>query len=700
MALVRGFRDSDTILPEDGCRGRSEMTQKPDRRRLDDLGIVIIGAGASALYAFFELRVAGATGVDQQRLLVTSIGLILLISLLTQLLLNQANRAKRELAETNANLEQRVRERTAALAASETRYRTIFENTGAATVIVDRENTILLANSGFVRIAGAPREEIENTKSWLAFLDPLSRRQQETDSGPTLETGSGPGPAGISEAVFIDAGRDRKDLLVTRAPIPDTESCVISFVDISQLKQAQRQIYRQAFHDDLTGLPNRALFMEHVNMAVRRIRRRKDYHFAVIYLDIDRFKLINDSLGHRMGDQMLKAFSARLLQSVRDVDTVARFGGDEFVILLDDVRDNQYAILIAERLHQNLKAPFLLNENQVFAPASMGIVLDTRSYEMAESILRDADLAMYQAKEDSLGHYCVFDKALHEKAVQLLQCETDLRHAIQREEFDIHFQPIVDVQTTAIKGLEALVRWHHPSLGLLYPDAFVSVAEETGLIIPISRWVLRRACLRFQEWQEAAKSNWPFFLCVNISSRHFLRAGLIDDVTTILQETGFAAQRLVLEITETTLMQDAEEAIRSTRDLKELGVRILIDDFGTGYSSLSYLQQIPIDGLKVDREFVSRVQDEADGNRNIVEAIVSLAHRLGLEVIAEGVETASQHALLRQLQCQLAQGYYFSTPLPSEDLDRVAARLAAAAESESEQEYRVATLVTGAPPTS
>jgi diguanylate cyclase (GGDEF)-like protein/PAS domain S-box-containing protein len=636
------------------------MAKKKNKIPLDETGLIIIGTGASILYYYFEKSMAASQNLG----IFFTIGMILLISFFTQLLVNNINRSRSALREANENLEQRVIERTQELRESETKYRTIFENTGAATVIIGKDMTISLANSVFAINSGYSKENLELKKSILDFLDEKSRRKILNEEGILDKIKS-------CECKFINKNCSKKEILITIAPIPGTDQSVASLTDISELKEAERQIYHQAFHDTLTSLPNRALFMEHLNMAMKRGKRREDYHFAVLYLDIDRFKLVNDSLGHSAGDHLLCAFANRLQDSLRDIDTLARLGGDEFIILLEDIEDSSYASKVAERLQQELKRPFMVNGKEVFAPASFGAVLNTKDYDLAADIIRDADAAMYHAKEMGRAQFKIFDKKLHEKVLHLLQRETDLRKAIHKNEFEIHYQPIVILKTASIIGFEALIRWRHPQLGLILPGSFISIAEETGLIIPITRIVVQRACRDLKSWQTQVNDLIKLTMNVNISSKHFLQPSLLNDIEDILNQTGLPPDRLKLEITETVLMEDAEETVRLAHRLKDYGLQIVIDDFGTGYSSLSYLQRLPIDTLKVDRSFVSRIQDHPDGNRNIVEAIISLAHRLGMIVVAEGVETPAQYAILLDMNCQFGQGNLFSKPLPKQEVDRL-----------------------------
>ncbi len=642
------------------------MNKKKRFLNLDNMGLLIIGAGVALFYYYFEKTILAS---ETLAIIITA-GIILLISLCTQLLVNNINRSKEALREANETLEIKVKERTAELRESEMKYRTIFENTGTATIIVESDTTISLANSEFANIAGFEKNEIENIKSWLHFMDEKTQRKIQNDEF-VPEHSEYNQIAPHFECTLIDKNGNHKNMLCALAAIPGSEKGVVSLADITELKQAERQIYHQAFHDTLTSLPNRALFMEHLNMALKRAKRRDDYYFAVLYLDIDRFKLVNDSLGHSVGDRLIGAFANRIQDSLRELDILARFGGDEFVILLEDIENSEYASGVADRLQQELKRPFMIEGKEVFAPASFGVVLNTRDYEDPEDIIRDADAAMYHAKENGKAQYKIFDKTLHKKALHLLERETDLRKAVHRNEFENHYQPIVDLQTASLVGFEALIRWNHPQLGLIYPGSFISIAEETGLIIPITQLIARRACEDLCHWQDQLKDELKLTMNINLSSKHFLSPTLLDDIKEILNQTGMPPQQLKLEITETALMEDADETIRLVHRLKELGLQLVIDDFGTGYSSLSYLQRLPIDTLKVDRSFVSRIQSDPDGNRNIVEAIISLAHRLKMMVVAEGVETEEQFAILLEMNCQFGQGYLFSKPLSKPQADEL-----------------------------
>jgi Amt family ammonium transporter len=666
------------------------MDFKKINAAMDDFALIIIGAGASFIYYIFEIAIHTGQNI---KILIT-IGIILVISIFTQILLNSIKRAQKSLKEVNRTLENKVSERTDELQRSESKYRTIFENTGAAIIIVEEDMKISLANTVFINLSGYEQDEIEGRLPLTKFIGVKSRRKLLEGKSHLGEETDHQFIAKNFECKFFDKNENNKDILITLAKIPGTEKSVVSITDVSELKEAEKQIYHQAFHDSLTNLPNRALFIEHLIMAIKRGKRSKNYYFAVIYLDIDRFKLINDGLGHNIGDKLLVEFANRIQDLLRDIDSLARFGGDEFVILLEDIEDENYAVLVAERLQQSLKSPFEIKGNDIYAPASFGIVLNTKIYDDPEIIIRDADAAMYHAKEKGRSQFKIFDKTLHEKALNLLKIETDLRKALANKEFDLYYQPIVSLDNISVIGFEALIRWNHPTKGLVYPDSFISVAEETGLIIPIGRWVLKKACRDLRRWDEQVKSKLPLFMSVNISSKQFLRPSLMDDVKKILNETGLPPAMLKLEITETALMEDLHETIPLIQRLKDFGVQIVIDDFGTGYSSMSYLQQLPIDTLKVDQSFISRIENSSDHeNKNIVETIITLAHKLDLKVVAEGVETDKQHSVLSQMNCQLAQGYLFSKPLKKEKMDELIKKIELFSKAEPNKRYSLKDLL-------
>lgn len=439
-----------------------------------------------------------------------------------------------------------------------------------------------------------------------------------------------------------------------------------------RMSGSQTDITDGKVSDALTGLPNRLLFMDRLGRAIERGRRQSDHQFTVLFLDLDRFKLVNDSLGHMAGDQLLVAIARRLETCLRGSDscarfaaehTVARLGGDEFTILLEDVGDVSNAVRVADRIQTALQQPFDLDGHEVFTSASIGIATSTTGYDGPEAVLRDADTAMYRAKALGKARCEVFDTEMRDRAVARLRIENDLRRAIERDEFIVHYQPIVTLTDEQLNGFEALVRWRHPERGLVSPAEFIPVAEETGAILPIGWWVLREACRQMRVWQSAFGGGVPLTVSVNLSGKQFLQPDLIEQVERILTETGLPAASVKLEITESMIIESAEAVIGKLLHLKALGVQLAIDDFGTGYSSLSYLHRFPIDSLKIDRSFVNAM---SGGRSEIVRAIVGLAHHLRLDVVAEGVGTSEQLAQLRAVGCQYGQGYYFSRPLDSQ----------------------------------
>jgi diguanylate cyclase (GGDEF)-like protein/PAS domain S-box-containing protein len=444
-----------------------------------------------------------------------------------------------------------------------------------------------------------------------------------------------------------------------------TPNLIFQIQDITIRKQAEEKLHHDAFHDALTGLPNRALFTDHVKLAIARLHRRGDQRFAVLYLDLDRFKVINDSLGHLGGDQLLIGIARRLENCLRPGDTIARIGGDEFTVLLEDIGDGTEVTLVAERIQKELSAPFNLSGREVFTTVSMGIALSSQEYERPEDILRDADTAMYRAKGLGKARHETFDTGMHSQAIKLLQLETDLRRAVERKEFIVVYQPIVSLESEGLRGFEALVRWHHPLRGLISPMEFIPVAEETGMIVQIGEWVLREACREMRRWQEIFPSQPSLFVCVNLSVKQFSQQDLIQKVSAILQETKLSPATLKLEITESAVMENVEIATRMLTELRELGVQLAMDDFGTGYSSLSNLHKFPINTLKIDRSFITHMVENNE-NAEIVRTITGLAQNLGMDVVAEGVETREQLEILRGLGCQFGQGYFFSKPVDSD----------------------------------
>ena len=432
--------------------------------------------------------------------------------------------------------------------------------------------------------------------------------------------------------------------------------------EISKRKRVEEQLLHDAFHDALTGLPNRALFADRLERAIERANRLPDFPFAILLLDLDRFNVINDSLGHTFGDRLLVQIARRLEGLLRAGDTIARLGGDEFVILLEEIKDGQVAPLIAGRVLEALAQPFNVDESEIFISGSIGILLSTVRYAFPADVLRDADLAMYHAKKLGKARFEVFDLSMRQHAIARLELESQLRSALDHGEFQLHYQAIQALQTGHITGFEALLRWMPPGRAPVTPAEFIPVAEETGLIIPIGDWVLREACRQMRAWQDLYPSQPPLAINVNISSRQFTHPALVEQVARILSKTGLEPDSLRLEITESTFMENAELAARILADLQQIGVQFQIDDFGTGYSSLSYLQQFPINTIKIDRTFIGRIGRDGH-NSEIVRTILTLARDLGMGTIAEGIETEDQLAQLKNLDCQLGQGFLIARPM-------------------------------------
>ena len=441
---------------------------------------------------------------------------------------------------------------------------------------------------------------------------------------------------------------------------------------LSDREVREQRLRHESVHDPLTGLPNRTLFMRRLSDATHRARRGQDGLFAVLFLDVDGFKLVNDSMGHHVGDEMLVAIARRLEGCVRGGDIVARLGGDEFAILLERILDVRDAAMVAERVQEALQAPLSIGGYEHATSASIGVALSTGASEQPEYVLRSADIAMYRAKNTGRGRYEMFDRAMHAEALTRLQIETDLRHAFDRDEFFLHYQPIVCLREGRIIGAEALIRWRHFERGVVSPATFIPVAEDTGLVVPLGRWVLREACRQAREWQSRLTAGQQFALSVNLSVREFAQPDLVRTVAAILEETGLAARDLRVEITESAIIGQKHPAIETVEQLRALGVAIHLDDFGTGYSALSYLHRLPLDAVKVDRAFTSSI-DLEERPLHVVKAIISLAHAIGLEVVAEGVTNLRQLELLRDMGCDMAQGFVFSRPCSIDEMDALLA---------------------------
>ena len=450
---------------------------------------------------------------------------------------------------------------------------------------------------------------------------------------------------------------------------------VTGYEDITERRRAEQELHDRyereslsaALQDPLTGLPNRLLLLDLVEQALGRSRRHHDYLFAVVVLNLDRFHLVNDGLGHLMGDQLLIAVSERLEPCFRSVDAFARMSGDEFGILLDDISDISDALRVADRIQQHLAAPFQIGSEEVFTSGRIGIALSATAYTRAEDAIRDATLALHRVESGTAVHHEVFDPVMHRRAHARLQLETDLRWAMKREEFRVFYQPFVSLEDGAIVGVEALLRWEHPHRGLLEPSEFLSVAEETGMIIQVGAWVLEHSCRHMREWHERMSGELPISLSVNLSGKQISWSDITGHVGRVLKETGLDGRWLRLEMTETVMMDDADPTLNVLSELKKLNVRLDMDDFGIGYSSLRYLHRFPIDALKIDRSFIESVHKRPESEA-IVRTILALAQNIGVTVVAEGVETEDELAFLKEMNCPLAQGHLFTRPLSHDQM--------------------------------
>ncbi len=550
-----------------------------------------------------------------------------------------------------------------ALRDSEERYRIIAEYTYDWETWVDPHGKTIFVSPSATRITGYPREKFEEDAEFVKRVMhpddiPLWEKHKERLEGG-LPVGS------IDFRVVTPPGQVRW-LAYNCQRVFDDNGADLGFRasarDITDRKVVESQLRHQALHDPLTNLPNRTLCLDRISQALERSKRRDNYHYGVIFLDVDRFKIVNDSLGHTIGDKLLIGVGQRLMACVRSLDTVARLGGDEFVVLLEEVGSVREAIRIARRIRAEIAEPFSLHGHTLHITASMGVVLSPALYERAEDMLRNANIAMHRAKDLGRNRLKVFNTRMLEEAVKLMDMETDLRKALSQGHIHIEYQPIVALDKSTVMGFEALARWNHPEKGNISPAEFIPVAEDSGLIIPLGAKIMEQACQAMAQWRAEMEHMRTMFISVNVSARQLGSSEFVDTVQNILKSTGMDPASLKLEITESVIMDNPEVALITLRRLKELGVKLCVDDFGTGYSSLSYLQRFPIDTLKVDQSFVSRMAEDSE-NLEIVRAVIALAHSLGLDVVAEGVELHDQWDLLSDLQCESGQGYLFSRPL-------------------------------------
>ncbi|MBD2176077.1 EAL domain-containing protein [Pseudanabaena sp. FACHB-1998] len=556
-----------------------------------------------------------------------------------------------------------------ALKESEERFRQMAENIHEIFWMMEAySQKIIYINPAYESISGRSCASLyEDPQSFINIIHIEDRDMVAAAHQKNHQTGWG------LEYRIVRPNGDIRWIFESAVPVLNSEGTLQSIVgigqDITERKSTEQELVYQAFHDSLTNLPNRLLFTDRLEMSLKRTKRFQDHTFAVLFIDLDRFKVINDSLGHLIGDRLLIEIADILKKSVRSFDTVARLGGDEFTILLDEISGTQEAVEVAERIHLQLKKELAIDGYKILTSASIGIVVGSNNYESAGDLLRDADIAMYRAKDQGRACYEIFDQAMYDSALSRLQIENELRKAIEKTEFVVFYEPIISLKSMNLCGFEALVRWKHPEKGLLAAGEFIPICEELGLIIPLGKWVLQSACRQIKLWLEKFPIAKELTINVNLSGKQLQDPDIIRVIDDILQETEISTSNLNLEITETILIENTEIAIRVFQQLRARHIHLSLDDFGTGFSSLSYLQRFPVNTIKIDRSFISHMNSKeinSDRNIEIVKAIIALAHAMNIKVIAEGIEKKEQIIQLQAWDCDFAQGYYFARSLSAE----------------------------------
>lgn len=576
----------------------------------------------------------------------------------------RAEQLGRHVAEVTAHLSKQER-LTATIRQREDLFRGAFESASVGTILVSETGTIRRVNTVFCQMLGLSAAELV-AQSIINYVYKEDRLEVMRSMSRLAETGEGHAslefrllPAN-GEKIWVGWSAS-----LIREQNGDSRMFIFHLSDITDRKRAEARLVHDAFHDSLTDLPNRALFLDRVEVAFKRSQRHIDSYFAVVYLDLDRFKLVNDTYGHHFGDDLLRQISTRLANSLRDSDTVARLGGDEFAMIIEEAASSDEVEQFIGRLMSELAKEYNIEQRSLFATFSVGVAFWNRDYASAEDLLRDADTALYQAKRGGRNRYVIFEQAMQENVSRFLEVETDLRKALGRNEFRVFYQPIVSLGDGRLSGFEALIRWEHPVHGLVSPAEFIPIAEETGLIIEIGDWVLEESCRQMAEWKAADPNLSELWVSVNASCRQFNQPDFVDRVIAALDRSGLDAANLKLEITESMMVDNLDLIVDKMEQLNRLGVRISIDDFGTGYSSLNNLHRLPLNSLKIDRSFVNRIEAGGEGEE-IIRTIISLAKTLKLELIAEGIETPLQASHLENLDCSFGQGYYFGRPVDAE----------------------------------
>ncbi|MBF0117496.1 MAG: EAL domain-containing protein [Desulfobacterales bacterium] len=550
-------------------------------------------------------------------------------------------------------------------------YKQLFENTPQAIVLIDNNRNVVEANKSFEKLFGYRAIDIKGF-GIRSFIVPDEMMTECESYRKNVLNGN------IVKKETLRYSKNKRLIPVLMLAIPViidnfVQGIYYIYEDITERKAYEEAIIRKAFYDSLTGLPNRTLFMDRLKRAIERGKRRNDYRFAVIMIDLNKFKLVNDTLGHLAGDRLLINIAKVLESSIRAIDTAARLGGDEFALILEELKDRSELLAIVERIQCLMQKPINIGCKDIVSSGSIGIVWKTQEYKNPEEILRDADIAMYKAKEQAES-YIFFNSYMQREIAEKTAIETDLREALNKNEFKLHYQPIISLNSGLLDGFEALLRWYHPIRGIIPPVKFIPLAEETGLIIPIGNWVLKEACKQLKYWDGLYAKDDFLSISVNVSCKQFMQSNFIEQVKDILNQTSINPNRLWLEITESVIINDYTVVINTMKCLKNMGIRLSIDDFGTGYSSLNYLCELPVDCLKIDRSFISN-QKELSNNLHIVKTIINMAKTLGLKVVAEGVEDISQLTDLKKNQCDKAQGYYFSKPLDVESAGILIAKM-------------------------
>jgi diguanylate cyclase (GGDEF)-like protein/PAS domain S-box-containing protein len=552
------------------------------------------------------------------------------------------------------------------------RLREILDDLALAAVFLDTKGSVVYCNASVRELLCCAEDEVVG-EDWFETFVPADQRQAARES---IRAGTQPNaPATRGPGAIVGLSGERRLVSWSTSVLRDAEGRAVGTAligaDITDLKRAEERLRHGALYDALTGLANRSLFTDRVAGCIARAKLRPEFRFAALFLDIDRFKLVNNSLGHGAGDRLLVEVGRRLEACLRPVDFLARLDGDEFAILIDDMSDAQFPARVAGRIQEALGAPFQAGEREVFLTASIGIALNKTRYEGPEDFMRDGDTAMHHAKAQGKARHEVFETAMHARAIVQLEIENDLRRAVEREELSVHYQPILSLKTGTVAGFEALVRWKRLGRGFVPAADFVRIAEEAGLIGPLGAWVLRESCRQVHAWQAGVASlREPLKLSVNLSARQFAEPDLVAQVSRTLRETGLEPGSLMLEITESVLMEQPEAAAATLAELRSQKIRICIDDFGTGYSSLSYLLRFPAQTLKIDRSFVSELAGDKR-HSEMIRTIVVLARNLGMDVIAEGVETEDQMARLEALGCDYLQGYLLARPLAADAAEQL-----------------------------